>query len=144
MTRTNQLPDQARDIADLKRRVYNLERRINDNVSGGGTGGDTIRIGWFVDGPLTTGTSRGFPLGTNDSYTLTELDATLDTAGSSSTVLSIRRNGTEFATMTLASTVTSMSLTLAIAYVVGDIYTIAITTVGTGAEGLQTFARFAS
>ena len=130
-------------IKELQRRVANLERRIfeRDNA---GAGGDTIRMGWAVDGVLTTGTSHGWPLTSGDSYTLDDLSATLDTAGSTTTTLEVRKNGVAVATLDLAAGITSASVAPSESYADGDLYTIAITAAGTGAADLQTFARFVS
>lgn len=147
MTRPLPFPERPQD-AVMNRRVGNLERRsltrpqIDQQRTG--TGGDTIRMGWFLDGVLVLGTSRGMPFVDGDAYTLDIFTVTLDTAGSSDTDIEVRRNGTGLVTCTLGSGVASGTFDIDESFADGDIYTIAVTAAGTGAAGLQTFARFAS
>jgi hypothetical protein len=67
----------------------------------------------------------------------------LGTAGSSSTVVSIKKNGSEITTVTLASSDTIEAKNLSTSFAVGaDKLTIGITTVGTGAADLTVECRF--
>lgn len=69
---------------------------------------------------------------------LTEVFCSLDTAGSTNTVISVRRNGVEVATVAIAAgafTGTTGPLTIALA--LGDYLQLVITTAGTGAADLE-------
>lgn len=69
-----------------------------------------------------------------------EITATLDTAGSSSTVVTAYLNGVSIGTVTLASSDTDETdLITPVRAVPGDVIGARITTAGTGAKGLSAF-----
>lgn len=135
MTRPVRLPTSRTEIEDLKRRVYDLERRIkSSSLNSRPTGPPEIFV-FNYNGALTASESdRYYPLlNSNLSFVL----LSLSTAGSSSTVVDVNRNGSQIAQVTLASSDQFEVKTLGDIYdVKTDYLTFEVTTVGTGAAGL--------
>lgn len=78
------------------------------------------------------------------SSTLVEVQCLLTVSGSTSTVVSIRKNGTEIGTVTLAAGETTHTTAFSTAFVSKtDVLTAAVTTAGTSASTLTVIARFA-
>ena len=131
--------------ADVDRRLYDLERAVKANASSSRPVEEPELIVFSQGGDATAVSTsevsgRYYPLRRGK---LAFVLCTLTTAGSSSTVVSIKKNGSEITTVTLASSDTFEAKTLATTFSVGvDYLTVAATTAGTGAEGLTVQARF--
>lgn len=128
---------QAR-TADVDRRLKRVEQRRGDMPTGGWEHQETFSFAGQLE---ASESGRWYP---RHNCTLIEVPVTLDTAGTSNTVVSVRVNGVEVSTITLGSGdeqalgLFGEELTADVDYV-----TLAITTVGTGAENLVAQARTA-
>ena len=145
MTRPLRLPTAMSEVDDIKRRLFDLERKV------GLTQSDTRpttepEIVVFSQGGDATAVSttevsgRYHPLLRRKlSYVL----CTLATSGSTTTTVSIKKNGTEITTVSLASSDTFEEKTLSTVFAAAtDYLTVAATAAGTGAEGLTVQAKF--
>lgn len=125
---------------EIERRLGNLERRILARAEAAASESPPV-IAWGVTGVLTVGRSHDQDMWL-DAVTLTEFMARLDTAGSTSTVIEVRRSGVAVATLTLAAGITTASVAVNANYTASDTYSVAVTTAGTGASDLQTTGVF--
>lgn len=140
MTRPARLRTPQSEIQELKDRVYALERKIR------GAQTDSkpdlppeIIVVHYRD--LSTDVSD--PYRPQRRSRLATVACCLADAGSSSTVVSIKKNGSELTTVTLASSDTYETKNIGTRFAVGvDEYTIAPTSLGTGAAGLVVIAVF--
>ena len=101
------------------------------------SGSSSFEVLWAVDGPVTTGVSnRYFHRG---DITLTRVFVTLGTAGTTDTVIQVRKNGSTvvFTTSVLAGGYTTDASPPDVEWVEGDVMTVAVTAAGGGAQYLQ-------
>jgi hypothetical protein len=137
MSGTITRPDWAAAIADLARRLGNLERRTTPAVLV--DGGHEIVFSYA--GALTAAVSP--PARVWRGGNLTVLAVTLGTAGSTSTVIDVLRNGTVVGTVTVPSSTEIYNGEVSARFI-ADVDTLAleITSAGTGAAELTAAARF--
>ena len=107
---------------------------MGEHVQPGG-GGGAIEILWSVDGPLVMGSSNEYRF--PRAGTITVFVAHLGTAGTTSTVLSMRKNGLHEFTITLPTGVEDVIVDPSISYDTADKWTCVITSPGNAAEDLQ-------
>lgn len=135
-----QTPDIRRIFTDLQRRVGILERRVagansdtstpaNDDIIFSYAG--TLAAG--VESPPTKLRYSGF---------LAVLAIALGTAGSTSTVLKVKKNGTVVATITIGSGVADLGAEVGVRVVAEDRISLLVDTAGTGAADMTAAARF--
>ncbi len=100
-----------------------------------------IDVPFTYAGALSVSTSpKWFP---QSNVTLFQVYASLVTAGTSNTVLTVYQNGASIGTITMGSGVVALAVTFNTAFVANVHYIqVGITTVGTGAAGLTAQARF--
>lgn len=129
-------------LTRLVRRVDDLERRLRARSAAKPPAAEPLEGIFSLAGALTTVASgRWYPRRTG---TLTNVFASLDTAGSSSTVVTVYVDGASQGTITLGSGVNKSSVTFDDVLVADtDYLTVAVTTVGTGAANLTVQARLA-
>lgn len=142
MTRPARLRTPQSEIQELKDRVYSLERRVRSSQSDTRPDLPPEIVTFNHEGALTVSTSD--PYVPQERGTLSTVACVLGTAGSSSTVVSIKKNGSEITTVTLASSDTYEQKNIGTKFAVDtDKLTIGITTAGTAADGLVVIATFA-
>jgi hypothetical protein len=132
-------PDIRRMIGELGRRVGILERR----VTGGGTATGTPPnndIIFSYAGTLAAAESP--PAKLRYGGFLATLSVALGTAGSSSTTLEVKRNGTTVATVVVPSSSADYGATVGARVSPEDRITVEITSAGTGAADMTAAARF--
>jgi hypothetical protein len=138
MTRTYLPPNQARQIADLEQRLDRLERRI---TSAGAGADNSHEIPFSFDGVLSVKESP--PIRPRWGGRLTVLAVSFGTAGSTDTVLEVKRNGTTVATVTVPASTEDYNGTVGVRFAAGvDRLTLAVVTAGTGAAGMTADAWF--
>lgn len=149
--RASGIPDElAPAVAKFMRRIMDkqaVDERLNYQWIAENMGSGIVRLPWGVDGALTTGVSTEWPWFGDDDVTLTFIYAKIQATTTTSTVLEPRKNGVAIpgAGITLVSgTDVETTITLSTGFVGGDVYEIAVTTAGTGAEFLQTISEFQS
>ena len=131
-------PDVRRMFGDLARRVGILERRVTSPAA---AIDDSAEIIFSFAEAIEATTSP--PTRVWRGGNLTALAITFETAGSTSTVIDVLRNGTSVGTVTVPSSTTVYNGDV-FARFVADVDTLAleITTAGTGAENMTAAARF--
>lgn len=131
-------PDVRRLFADLARRVGILERRVTTAAA---AVDDSHEIIFSYAGTVAAGTSP--PARVWRGGNITALAVTLTTAGSTSTVINVLRNGTSVGTVTVPASTTVYNGDV-FARFVADVDTLAlqVTTAGTGAANMTAAARF--
>jgi hypothetical protein len=131
-------PDLRRILGDLARRIGILERRV---TAASASVDSSYEIVFSYAGALTAATSP--PARVWRGGNLTVLAVTLDTAGSTATVIDVLRNGTVVGTVTVPSSTTIYNGEVSARFV-ADVDTLAleITTAGTGAAEMTAAARF--
>lgn len=131
-------PDLRRILGDLASRVGILERRITNSTTSADTGEQIV---FSYAGTLTASTSP--PVRLRVGGPLTVLAVTFGTAGSTSTILAVERNGTTVATVTVPASTTAYNADIGARFAAdSDILTLAVTTPGTGAADMTAVARF--
>lgn len=137
MPATLRLPDLRTTLEGLRKRIEVLERRIREQP-GAETEDELI---FSLPGALVASTSpRGYVRNTSR---LVNVVVSLGTAGSSTTTVLVKKNGSTIETITLGSGVnfdrtrTSVSFTAD-----SDYMTVTVSGVGTGAADLTVQARF--
>ncbi len=139
MARAAEVPGQVDQTARLVRRVENLERgqRLANNPR---STAEPLEATFSHAGtPTTAASARWYPRRT---ATLTRVIASLATAGTTSTIVTVYVNGGSQGTITLASGVNKNTGTFDDVLVADtDYLTVAATTVGTGAAKLTVQAR---
>lgn len=133
-------PDWGRSLAGLVRRVSILERRVS--TGSGGTVDTSYEITWSFAGTITA--TEAPPKRVWKGGSLTVLAVTMKTAGSTATVLTVARNGTVVATITVPSGTTTFNGEVSARFAPDDIMTLTVTTAGTGAANMTADARFAA
>jgi len=133
-------PEVRRILADLTRRVGILERRINPTAvtAAGGTNGDVV---FSHAGGLVSGTESP-PVKLRYSGFLATLAVALGTAGSSSTTIEVKKNGTVIATVVVASSVADSVVAVGVRVYAEDRLSLTVVTAGTGAADMTAAARF--
>jgi len=129
-------PQVQRLIDDLAARVGTLERRIRASA----ITDDAFEVMFSYAGALAAGTSP--PARLIRPGTLTLLAVTLGTAGSTSTVIDVLRNGAVVATVTVPSSSGAHNGLVSVDYVADDTLALEITSAGTGAADMTAEARF--
>lgn len=131
-------PDLRRILDGFANRIAVLERRISARAA---SVDDSHEILFSYAGALAATTSP--PVRVWRGGNLTVLAVTLGTAGSTSTVLTIEKNGTSVGTVTIPSSTTVYNGPVAARFSAdGDVLTLTVTTVGTGAADMTATARF--
>lgn len=131
-------PDLRRILGDLARRIGILERRI---TAASASVDSSHEIIFSYPGDLTAATSP--PARVWRGGNLTALAVTLDTAGSTSTVIDVLRNGSVVGTVTVPSSTENYNGEVSARFVADvDTLAIEITSVGTGAADMTAAARF--
>lgn len=138
MTRGLLPPEIEREIGKLKKRVTDLERVLGEVLSGARDHG----LPFVIDGPVTVDESAPW----TPRFTTRAVDviALLGTAGETSTVIELRKNGAaQGAGLTLAAGETVKRFTLSSPFSPDeDLLTVAVTSAGAGAEDLDVIVRF--
>jgi hypothetical protein len=132
-------PDVRRMLDDLKRRVGILERRVSVSATATGTPANDDLIFSYA-GALAAGESP--PAKLRYGGFLATLSVALGTAGSSSTTLQVKRNGTVIATVVVPSSSADYGATVGARVSPEDRITVAITTAGTAAANMTAATRF--
>lgn len=136
MSQTVDRRDVAQVIRSLENRVKNLERRIRD-AEAVATASEPEII--FNLNTLVTGVSP--PYQVRVASTLYEVTLGLALAGSTDTVVTIYQNGVSIGTATIAAGSVNQSTGFATSFAIDDDLTVAVTTIGTDAEGLVVQCR---
>jgi hypothetical protein len=131
-------PDLRRILGDLANRIGILERRVTTAA----TSVDSSHyIGFSYAGVLAASTSP--PTRVWRGGNLTVLAVSLGTAGSTSTVIAVKRNGTTVGTVTVPSGAVIYNGEVSARFAAdSDLLTLQITTAGTGAADMTAAARF--
>lgn len=132
-------PDIRRMIGELGRRVGILERRVTVAATATGTPPNNDLIFSYA-GTLAAGESP--PAKLRYGGFLATLAVALGTAGSTSTTLEVKRNGTVVATVVVPSTAADYGAPVGARVFPEDRITVEITTAGTGAADMTATARF--
>lgn len=131
-------PDLRRILGDLTRRISILERRVKGASASVDSSHEII---FSHPGALAAGTSP--PVRVWRGGNIAVLAVTLGTAGSTSTVLTVKRNGTSVGTVTVPAGWGSYNGEVSARFVAdSDTLTLTVTTVGTGAADMTAAARF--
>lgn len=131
-------PDLRRILGDLASRVGVLERRVTARAASVDTSQEII---FSYAGALATGTSP--PVRVWQGGNLAVIAVTFGTAGSTSTVLTVKKNGTSVGTVTVPSSTTLYNGAVTARFAADvDVLTLTVTTVGTGAADMTATARF--
>lgn len=137
MPPTLQLPDLRRILDDLRRRLEILERRIRA-IEPTTTDDEII---FSLSGALTTSTSPKAYL--RNTSNLVAVVCSLSTAGSSTTTVQVKKNGSTVVTVSLTSGQTLIKATAGVPFVKdSDALTVTISAAGTSAAGLTVQNRF--
>jgi hypothetical protein len=130
-------PDLRRILGAIERRVTILERRVDPRAA---IVDGSFEITFSFAGALTVLASppKRIWKGGNLSF----LAVALGTAGSTSTVLTVKRNGTVVATVTVPSSTTAHNGEVSARFVPDDVLVVSVTTAGTGAANMTCDARF--
>lgn len=141
MTRPVRLPTPRSEVDDLKRRVFDLERRTGVSSSDTRPEATVETAQWSQYGTVTLTTAADATAHrVRKGGTIREIYGSLSTAGSSSTVVTVYKNGVSIGTVTLASSdATETDTITAVSVAPGDKLTARVTTAGTGAAGLSVF-----
>lgn len=138
MPTTLNLPDLRNILKGLDRRIGVLERRTRPATP---VADESSSIIFSLPGAFSVSTSP--PIRIWKGGSLKVLAVTLGTAGSTSTVLDVQRNGSTVATVTVPASTTSYNGDVSARFDAdSDTLTIAVTTVGTGAADMTAEARF--
>jgi hypothetical protein len=133
------VPDIRRSIGDLARRIGILERRVSTAVSATGSpANDDIIFSYAGDLAAT----ESPPVKLRYGGFFSTLSIALGTAGSTSTILEVKRNGSTVATITVPSSAADYGAAVGVRTFGEDRVSIEITTVGTGAADMTASARF--
>jgi hypothetical protein len=132
-------PDVRRILSALERRVAILERRIAVSAAVDAVPNDDIIFSHT--GPLSSGTESP-PVKLRYSGILSILAVGLGTAGSTSTTLEVKRNGTVVATVVIAGGAADYGAHVGVRFDAEDRLTLRIATAGTGAANMTASARF--
>lgn len=141
MTRPARLRTPQSEIQELKDRVYALERKVRSSQTDSTLDLPPEIVVFNLNGTLSVVTSD--PYVPQKRSRLATVACVLGAAGSSSTVVSIKKNGVELTTVTLASSDTYEPKNVGTRFGVGvDKLTIGVTTAGTSAAGLVVIGVF--
>lgn len=131
-------PDLRRILTDLGSRLGILERRVADRAA---SVDDSQEIIFSYAGTLASGTSP--PARVWRGGNLAVVAVTFATAGSTSTVLTVNKNGTAVGTVTVPASTTVYNGDVIARFVADvDVLTLTVTTAGTGAADMTATARF--
>lgn len=131
-------PDLRRILGDLARRIGILERRV---TATGASVGVSHELVFSYAGALTAATSP--PTRVWRGGNLTVVAVSLGTAGSTSTVIAVKRNGTTVGTVTVPSSTTIYNGEVSARFAAdSDKLTLTISSAGTGAADMTAAARF--
>jgi hypothetical protein len=133
------VPDVRRILNDLARRVGILERRVTDAGTAAATGTDEIIFSHA--GALTETESP--PVRIRQGGILAVLAVSFGTAGSTDTTLTVNRNGTAVATVTVPDGVTIYNDDIGARFASdSDTLSIEVTSAGSDAADMTAAARF--
>jgi len=131
-------PDLRRILGDLARRVGILERRVTAAAASVDSSSEIV---FSFAGALTAATSP--PARVWRGGNLTVLAVTFATAGSTSTVIDVLRNGTTVGTVTVPSSTEIYNGEVSARFAADvDTIALAVNTAGTGAADMTAAARF--
>lgn len=136
MAATLLLPALRQILAAFDRRIGVLERRTSASAAAA----IDSEIIFSYAGPLAAGESP--PVLVRHSGVLSVLAVALGTAGSTSTTIEVKRNGTTVATVVVPSGDVAFNGDVTVAYTPEELLAIEITTAGTGAADMTASARF--
>jgi uncharacterized protein YjdB len=128
--------DLRRVLADIQGRLGILERRITSPASVD----NSYEITFSFAGTITAVASP--PKRVWKGGDLNVLAVTMGTAGSTSTVLTVERNGTVIATVTVPASTETYNGEVSARFAPDDILVVSVTTAGTGAAEMTADARF--
>ena len=137
MSATLLTPELRRVLGDLALRLGILERRVTGRAS---STVDSFEITFSFAGTITATASP--PKRVWHGGNLTVLAVALGTAGSTSTVLTVKRNGSVVATITVPSSATAHDGQVFARFADDDVLVVTVTTAGTGAANMTCDARF--
>lgn len=131
MSQTVTRRNEADRIKELLQRVSNLERRIRALVEGQDASEDEVLFNLTT---LVVGVSP--PYQVRRAGTLYEAVLGLAVAGSTTTTVTIYVNGVSAGTASITASQVNATTSLSVSVSVDDDVTVAVTTIGTAAEGL--------
>lgn len=134
-----QIPDLRRALADLTRRIGILERRVSTAASSTGTPPNDDIIFSYAGALAAT---ESPPVKLRYGGFLTTLSIAFGTAGSTSTTMTVQRNGATIATITVPGSVSDYGAAVGARVAPEDRLSIEISGVGTGAADMTASARF--
>ena len=138
MTRTLQLPDVRVLLRNLERRLSILERRIREQ-QGAAFNDETV---FSLPEAVAASTSPKAYLRAD--CRMVNVVASLGTAGSSTTTVQVKKNGSTVVTLTLAASATFTRTRANVGFIEDtDYITVTVSAAGTGAKDLTVQARFA-
>ena len=138
MSGTISRPDWASAISDLTRRIGVLERRV---PTGPPAVDSSQEIIFSYTGTVAASTSP--PVRVWRGGNLSVVAVTFATAGSTSTVLTVNKNGTAVGTVTVPASTTLYNGDVSARFIADvDVLTLTVTTAGTGAADMTATARF--
>ncbi len=138
MTRAYTAPDFRAMIADLRRRVDILERRTRATA----TTDSAWELVFSYAGSLTVSESPPALIPRSAILNVLAVAFKTGSAGSTSTVLAVKKNATTVATVTVPASTETYNADISVSFDADDRLSIAITTVGTGAADMTAEARF--
>lgn len=130
-------PTQAGQISNTKSRVHTIERRLRDQPRK-----PAVYIAkWSLGGPLYESES-GFEVHPSGGI-LIRVYATLLIAGTTTTTLSFKKNGSIFTTLNMTSGLVFNETMISVPFAASaDLLNVEITTVGDDAETISVFGEF--
>lgn len=132
-------PDLRRIFGDLQRRVGILERRIGVTATATGS---PINDDIIFSYAGTLAAAESPPAKIRYAGFLAVLAVALGTAGSTSTTLEVKKNGTVIATVVVPSSSADHGAEIGVRVAAEDRITVEIVTAGTGAADMTATARF--
>lgn len=140
--RSVRLPTPLSEFTDIKKRLYDLERKLR-GLTRPDVEPETIVFNQGGDATSVTTTEVSGRYYPRRKGTLAYLLVSLTTSGSTTTTVSVKKNGAEITTVSLGSGVTLASKTLSTRFSIGgDYLTVSASAAGTSAEGLTVQAEF--
>lgn len=131
-------PDWSTAIADLQRRLAALERRLTPKMPA-----MTAELVFSYAGALVSATEsppKLFVVPAN--LGLLAVAFTSGEAGSTDTILEVKKNGSVAGTVTVPASTETYTASVAVAFVIGDTISLNVATAGTGAADMTATARF--
>jgi len=137
VTRDLQPPHIASQVSHTKTRVDSIERRLGQKIPNPLPYEATFSLPGVVTA-TESGRAR-HPRGGR----LVSVDAHLQTAGSTDTVLTLKKSGVSIGTLTIAASATYAYRIFDVLFsALQEVLSVEVSTVGTGSEDLTVFAQF--